>query len=67
MAFLEQNGIRVGQIQYPDWYFQTSQSNQQQPQPQQQTLSYTIGGNDPNQNTFNQTGMQRPQSPQNVY
>lgn len=31
MNFLEQNGFRVGQIQYPDWYFQSSVPQQQQP------------------------------------
>jgi hypothetical protein len=30
MNFLEQNGFRVGQIQYPEWYFQNSAPQQQQ-------------------------------------
>lgn len=42
MAFLEQQGVKVGPIQYPQWYFQQSAPQQGQQGLGQQT--YVVGG-----------------------
>ena len=54
----------MGQIQYPDWYYQSSvPQNQQSQHPQQQT--YTIGGGQSQSGGFfpNNANQSRPQSP----
>jgi len=51
MGFMEQQGFKVGPIQYPDWYHQSSAPQQVQSQHQVQQQTYTVGAGS------------RPQSP----